>query len=245
MSKGKEQAEAGITGAGERVYEAAKATPAEQAQYGGSFETGQLLQQLAKYFMGMGQAPTGYQGPEAQYLQQAGPLGQQYYEQVLQEAQDPYAYYQSTLEPELTQAQDIINRQAQQRGLIRSGIPIEQMGRAGVELAIKSAQQRMAAREASLGRTAGLTQYMQAGAGQNLANLANLYGQQQQLGQQALGRQATGAQAAGSYWAYPGMAQLGSIYGKEAALWALPGQALGAAGQAMGAPKTTINYPTG
>lgn len=242
FGKSKEKAGKGITETGERVYQAAKATPQEEAQYGESFKTGQLIEQISKYLMGMGGAPEGYAGSEAQYLQ-GGPLAQAYYGKTLAGVQDPYAAYESQLRPALQQAEDYINRQAQGRGLIRSGIPIEQMGRAGVELAIKEAQDRMRFRSEELARGGELSQYGRGLEQQNLMNLSNLYNTQQTMGQTSLGRQAGAAQAAGQYWAYPAQAELGSIYGKEAALWALPGQMLGAGGKALSAPKTTVNYP--
>lgn len=237
---GKSKAEQGIAESGSRVYDAGKLTSQESEQYLGSFDIGKLLEQIYKYQMGLGQAPESYMSSTDQYLRESGELGNLLYKSTLEEAKDPYAYYQSTLDPQLQQAEDYINRQAQGRGLIRSGIPIEQMGRAGVELAIKEANAKMAAREASLGRTAGLVEYMTGQSQNNLTNLANLYSGQQQSGLNAMGRQAGQAQAAGQYWSYPYQARLGDIYGRQAALYALPGQMLQAAGTATAA--SSIRY---
>lgn len=232
--KDKSAEEEAIRKAGETAYARGEATPEEEAQYKGSFGTGQQLQQIFKYLMGMGQAPGGYQGAEAQY-QQGGPLAQEYYQQTLGGVQDPYAAYESQLQPALTQAEDYINRQAQGRGLIRSGIPIEQMGRAGVELAIKEAQDRMRFRGEELARGGELSQYGQGLQQQNLMNLSNLYGQQQQFGQGAMSRQASQALGTAGYQSYAPQAALGDIYGRQAAMYALPSQILGSAGQAVGA----------
>lgn len=330
----KEGAEEGITGTGDKVYEAGKLTGPEEAQYKGSFDLGKLLQGLMQYQAGLGARPEGLRGAEEQYLAEAGPLGKSVYEralaegemtpdqlyasqtgalgqvgyeralagaqrtpteqylyetgdvgkslydQILAETQDPYAYYTSTLEPQLQLAEDYINRQAQSKGLIRSGIPIEQMGRAGVDLAIKEAESRMAAREkalsragtlaggiqttgqtamttgqtladrlaaerqAALTRSAGLTEYMQGTQANRMADLGNLYGQQQQFGLQGMGRQAGAAQAAGQYWSYPFQAQLANYYSGQAAQQALPGQLIGAAGTVAAAGAGKPQYTT-
>lgn|SRR3990167_2460599 len=234
MSSKKERssAEEGITQAGRGITQASQETPAEAQQYAGSFDIGKLLQQIFQYQQGLGQAPSGYLTPEQQYLQQGGELGKAYYGQTLRGVQDPYAAYESQLQPSLQLTEDYINRAYQNKGLLRSGLPIESMGRAGVELAIKEAQNRMAFRGQELARGGELSQYTQGIGQQNLANLANLYSQQQGYGQQARGRAAGGAAQAASYYAYPGQAQLGSIYGREAAMYALPGQLIGAAGTA-------------
>lgn len=229
-----EEAEAEIRRAGELAYSRGKMTPEEQAQYQGSFGTGRDLEAISRYQMGMGERPEGYQTGEQQY-QQGGPLAQAYYDKTLAGVKDPYAAWESSLDPQLQQAEDYINRQAQGRGLLRSGMPIESMGRAGVELAIKSAQERMNARQQELQRGAGLSQYGFGLEQQRYGNLSNLYGQQQQFGQQAMGRQASQALGVAGYQSYAPQAALGSYYGGKAALQALPGQVLGAAGQAAGA----------
>lgn len=231
---GKGNAEQGITNVGNQVNQAAQQTPQEAAQYSGSFDIGKVLQQLMMYQQGLGSAPQGYLDPTQQFLQQGGELGNTLYNQTLSEAQDPDKYYQSTLQPALLQAQDFVNANSARRGLLQSGLNIEDMGRAGVDLAIKESQGRMDERNNALARAAGLEEYMQGESQNNLAGLSNLYSQQQNAGLSSMGRQAQGAQAAGSYWAYPYQAQLGSYYGGVAARNALPGQVIGAAGQAIG-----------
>jgi hypothetical protein len=224
-----EEAEQGITQAGEELYKRGKLQLGEEVQYPSSFELGKLAEAIIKSRMGLGEAPAGYLTPTQQYLEGAGDIGANLYNQILTEIKDPYAYYESILQPQLQLAEDYINRGAQRRGLLRSGIPIEQMGRAGVELAIQEANARQQARANALSRAGTLTEYMQGGAGQNLANLANLYGQQQQYGLTAMGRQAGQAQAAAQYQAYPYQYQLGQSGGSYGGLGTALGM-LGAAG---------------
>ncbi len=228
----KSSAEQGVTQAGAGVTEASKMTGPESEQYQRSFEIGKLLEQIMKYQQGLGQAPTGYQTGEQQF-QQGGPLAQSYYGQTLQGVQDPYAAYESQLQPSLRLASQQINQGAQQRGLLRSGIPIEQMGRAGVDLAIKEAQDRMNFRGQELARGGELAQYGQGLQQQGLANMANLYGQQQSAGLQAGQRQAGGAVQAAPYYAYPAQAQLGSSYGRQGQMGSAVGAGLGILGASM------------
>lgn len=230
----KKKAEEGLTGVGEGIQKAAAVTPEEQQQYKGSFDIGNFLKQLEMYQMGGGEAPQGYQDPTQQFLRQGGEVGQNYYNQILSESKDPYANYESSLRPALQQAQDATNQYYQSRGLLNSGLAIEGMGRAGVDLAIKEASGRMQARQQSMGEVSDFLNYTQGAQQQNIGNLTNLYGQQQSAGQNALGRQSQGYQAAGQYMAAPYTAQLGGYYGRQAALNALPGQLIGAAGTAIG-----------
>lgn len=230
FGKSKSKAEQGISQAGSDMYKKGEMTPQEISQYEDSFDLGKLIEDISKYQMGLGKAPEGYVSPTDQFLRESGELGTTLYNQTLAETKDPYAFYESTLEPSLQISEDYINRQAQKRGLLRSGIPIEEMGRAGVELAVKEAEARQRARADALNRTAGLTEHIGGSATNRLAGLTGLYGQQQQLGLNAFGRQSGQAQAAAAYQAYPYQARLGDIYGRSAALYELPGQVLGTAG---------------
>jgi hypothetical protein len=63
---------------------------------------------------------------------------------------DPDSYYTSTFKPQLDLAFDDINRQAAQRGLVTSGIPIEMSQRAAAELAIREAESRQNFRRQAL-----------------------------------------------------------------------------------------------
>lgn len=232
-NKGRKDAEAGIQAAGQQAYDRTKQTGEEAQQYSSSFDLGKLLESVFKGQQGLGELPTGYKTGEQQ-LQGQGPLGSALYSQVLNETQDPNAYFQNTLQPELMQAQDTINSYYQKRGLLNSGLAIESMGRAGVDLAIKQAQARMAARQQSLDNALQLSQYGSNMNQNNMSGLANLYSTQQAAGQGSLNRQAGGAQNAAQYQAYPYQAKLGSVYGQQAAMNAIPGQVIGAAGTAFG-----------
>lgn len=239
----KEGAEQGIQQAGETMYSRGKMTPEEETQYKSSFDLGNLIKQIQMSQMGLAASPAGYQTPTQQYLGQTGELGQNLYNQILASSKDPYAYYQDTLTPQLQLTQDYINRQAQQRGLLRAGIPIEQMGRAGVELAIKSAGERMNFRQQQLQNAQALGQNIYNVGQQNLGNLTNLYGAQQGYGLTGMNRQAIQAQKAAEYQAYPYQAQLGGAYGQQSAWNALPGQLIGAAGTIGGAALGTMLMP--
>lgn len=231
-SKDAKNAASGIQGAGDTLYSRTQQTPQEQQQYQGSFDLGTLLEQLFKGQAGLGSMPAGYQTGEQQ-IQNQGPLGQSLYSQILSQTQNPDAYFNSILQPSLMQAQDTINSYYQKRGLLNSGLAIEGMGRAGVDLAIQDAQARMQARQQGLNNALQMSQYSN-GLNQNvLSNLANLYSNQQAAGQNTMNRQAQGALGAAGYQAYPYQAQLGSYYGGQAALQALPGQLIGAAGNAL------------
>lgn len=231
----KSGAEAGLQQVGTNVQKAAAATPEEQQQYSGSFDLGNILKQLYLYQMGLGTAPQGYQGANQQFLNQTGDVGQAYYQQILNQARDPYANYESALQPALQQAQDSVNTYFQRRGLLNSGLNIEGMGRAGVDLAIQEAQGRMNAYQQSLGNVSNYLSNIQNTNQNNLGGLYNLYNAQQGYGQASLGRQAQGAQAAGAYQAYPYQMQLGQAAGRSAALNALPGQLIGAGGTILAA----------
>ena len=118
FGKGKSKASGGISEAGATMYERGAGTPEEMGQYKGSFDLGNLIKQLQQYQLGVGQAPQGYLDPTQQYLRETGELGQNLYQQTLAESRDPYAYYESTFQPQLQLAEDYINRQAQGRGLL-------------------------------------------------------------------------------------------------------------------------------
>lgn len=229
-SRQKKKGEESITQAGNTLYERSKATPDEISQYQGSFNIGKLLNQIYQYQAGVGQAPAGYVDPTQQY--QRDDLNKALYGQILSQVQNPEQYYMNTLQPELQQAQDTINSYYQKRGLLNSGLAIEGMGRAGVDLAIKQAQNKMNFRQQALQNAQTLSQNIYEMGQGGLTNLSNLYTTQQQAGQNALSRQASAATQAAGYQAYPGQAALGSYYGGRAALQALPGQLIAAYGQA-------------
>ncbi|MDD5387602.1 MAG: hypothetical protein PHQ22_10455 [Sulfuricurvum sp.] len=219
-------ADAGITEAGKEMYQRGEMTDEEISQYLSSFGLGNYLSNYLTNELGQTQ--------EEQY-QSGGELNQALYAQTLKDAQNPEGPYISSLEPSLQAAEDYINRSAQSRGLLTSGIPIESMGRAGVELSVKDALARMQARESSLNRAGQLSEYMGNSRQNTLSNLSSLYGQQQSAGLSSRSRQAGQAQAAAGYTAYPYQAQLGDVYGRKSAQYALPGQLLQAGASLGGA----------
>ena len=231
-SKQQKAAAAGITAAGDTEYSRTQATPQETQQYSGSFDIGSALQQ---YIMGqLGLGPQTGQNAEQQYQNQ-GPLAQSLYNTVSQQAANPYQGWESSLQPNLQLAQQNIDQTYNSRGLMQGGLPIEQMGRAGVELAVADAQNRMAYGQQALQNASGLSQQAQ-GVGQtNISNLGSLYGQQQTSGLQAMQRQAYGAQNAAQYQSYPYQAQLGNYYGLQSAMYSLPGQIAAGDAKAFGA----------
>jgi len=117
------------------------------------------------------------------------PLGASAQRQIGIAAEQPDLAFQQ----ELDLLQDQINRQAAQRGLATSGIPIEQLGRAGVELAVRKAQEREGIRRQREQDVLGLLREAQAGQGQTqarqqmaLQNVGTLQQLAQQLGQTSL-----------------------------------------------------------
>lgn len=213
----------GLTDIGKQIQQQTAMTPQATQQLNNSYTIGQDLQSL--YSQQLGGA-----NPEAQYQNQ-GPLAQQIYAQGLQQATNPTAGWQSTLAPQLKQAQDQINEYYNQRGLLDSGIAIGKMGEAGVDLAIQNAQNEMTYQQQSLSNAGTLSSNISNLNKQNVTGLQNLYGSQQGIGvnQQQLANQ--GYIAGAEYQAYPQQAQLGSYYGGQAAQQALPGQLIGAGGQ--------------
>jgi len=92
--------------------------------------------------------------PGEELLRGAGPTGEALIDQVLAQVKDPGKFYESTLEPELELARQMINAEANKRGVFggkpEGGIRFEMLGRAGIDLAIKSAREKMAARQEAL-----------------------------------------------------------------------------------------------
>ena len=76
-----------------------------------------------------------------------GPGSAGIFADVIARAQNPDQYFTSTLQPSLALAQDAVKARAAQRGVLGSGLELEQLGRAGVDLAIKEAAQREASRQ--------------------------------------------------------------------------------------------------
>ncbi len=90
-----------------------------------------------------------------------GAIPQALQEQVLAEVRDPSAFFEDTLQQQLELVKQQVNQEAQRRGVFgglpEGGIRFEQLGRAGVELAIKSASERQAARQQALANASALS----------------------------------------------------------------------------------------
>jgi len=89
-------------------------------------------------------------------------------------------------EQELGLLQDQINRQAAARGVARGGLPLEQLGRAGGELAVRQARERETIRRNRLSDAFALEQTGQARQAEALGDVQNLFnaGQGLQAGQE-------------------------------------------------------------
>jgi putative hemolysin len=221
----KSKAAGGISQAGSDMYNRSKMTDQESQQYGQSFDTGNMLQQLYQYFSGMGQQPQGYQNSEQQYQQQ-GPMAQNIYNTVAGQAANPYAGWESSLQPNLQMATQNVNQQSNARGLLNSGQNLESLGRAGVELAVSDAQNRMAYGQQSLSNASNLSNQMYNQQQTGISNMGNLYNAQQGYGLEAMKRQAGAAQNAAAYQSYPYQAQLGESYGIQNGIMGLGNNAI-------------------
>lgn len=220
-----------ITGIGNNIAAQTAVSPQQAAQTSQSFNIGQYLQQLFGQNVGQPGANAGGQLTGEQQYQNQGPLAQATYNDVLAQAKDPGAGYQSALAPSLEQAQNSINEYYNSRGLDNSGIAIGSMGEAGVDLAIQNAQNEMQYQQQSLQNASTLSTQTSGLAQQNLENLSGLYSNQQATGLTAQSQANQGLESAAQIQAYPAQANLGSYYGSVAAQEALPGQLIGAGGQ--------------
>lgn len=220
-----------INTVGNNVQQESAMTPQAQSQWQNSYGIGQYLSQLFGQNVGQPGANAGGSASAEQQYQNQGPLSQALYNQTLTQAQNPTAGWQSTLAPQLQQAQNSINEYYNARGLDNSGIAIGAMGTAGVDLAIQNAQSEMAYQQQSLQNANTLSTNASGLAQQNVQNLSGLYNQQQSSGLQGQQLAQQGYQAGAEYQAYPQQAALGSYYGGQAAQQALPGQLIGAGGQ--------------
>ena len=75
---------------------------------------------------------------------------QDIFSQLVSRAQDPDAAFTSTLSPQLQLLQDQVKARAAQRGLLGSGLELEDLGRSGVELAVREAEAREQFRQQQL-----------------------------------------------------------------------------------------------
>jgi len=118
-------------------------------------DTRQLLDTIAKR--------QGMTGEELFKAEGAIPTALQ--EQVLKEAQNPGGNYTDTLNQQLELARGMVNAEANKRGVFgglpEGGIRFENLGRAGVDLAIKSATEKEAARQQDLANASTLSTLFQ------------------------------------------------------------------------------------
>ena len=136
-------------------------------------QTRALLEQIA--------ARSGKTGEEL--FREEGAIPKALADQVLAEVQDPDKFFNDTLAPQLELSRQMVNAEANKRGvyggLPEGGIRFEQLGRAGVDLAIKSAEARTAQRQTALANAMAVIQ--------NEANLsAGARGEAATVGERAL-----------------------------------------------------------
>ena len=146
-------------------------------------QTRALLEQIA--------ARSGKTGEEL--FREEGAIPRALADQVLAEVQDPDKFFNDTLAPQLELSRQMVNAEANKRGvyggLPEGGIRFEQLGRAGVDLAIKSAEARTAQRQTALANAMAVIQ--------NEANLsAGARGEAATVGERAL---TTGERARAEY----------------------------------------------
>ena len=136
-------------------------------------QTRALLEQIA--------ARSGKTGEEL--FREEGAIPRALADQVLAEVQDPDKFFNDTIAPQLELSRQMVNAEANKRGvyggLPEGGIRFEQLGRTGVDLAIKSAQARTAQRQTALANAMAVIQ--------NEANLsAGARGEAATVGERAL-----------------------------------------------------------
>lgn len=109
------------------------------------------------------------------------PLEAQLQGRLSQDLANPLQSYEDTFQPLLTQLQDRVRSQAAQRGLVGSGLELENMGRAGIDLAIAQANQRNQARQQATSNALAGNQQIEAGGQNRRAELGNYLSNQQSL----------------------------------------------------------------
>ena len=114
--------------------------------------------------------------------------------QLVQRARTPEQFFESTFAPELQLLQEQVKSRAASRGILGSGLELENLGRAGVDLAIKQAQQKETFRQNQLQNLFGLFDVGQGLRGRQIgveAGLLNLQqGRESKLGE-LLGRESS------------------------------------------------------
>jgi hypothetical protein len=226
-------ASAGIESVGNDVQREGAMSDAARQQWDTSYNTGTFLNNLYGQNVGEPGAQTNYYTAEQQYQNQ-GAVSQALYGQVLNQAKNPTSGWQSSLQPQLQQAQDQINSYYQSRGLLNSGLAIGSMGQAGVDLAIQNAQNEMAYQQQSLQNANTLVSNAGTLNQNNMSNLNGLYNAQQSYGLQGKQLEQQAYQTGAGYVAYPQQAQLGYGYGEMAAGGQQIGSSISSLGSAFG-----------
>ena len=100
--------------------------------------------------------------PGEDLLRETGGISQSALDRTQELVDDPTGGFESVLAEELELARQFVNQQANRRGVFggkpAGGIRFEQLGRAGIDLAIKSARERLAARNSAIDRAFQVTQ---------------------------------------------------------------------------------------
>lgn len=146
-----ERAESKAREEARRVEEATALTPEEQTREERAFGLEKRRLPILEERAGM---------PGEELIRGTGPIAQTALDQILSGVRQPEELFESTLEPELELVRQMVNQEAVKRGVFsglpEGGIRFEQLGRAGVELAIKSARERRAARQEALSNAAAV-----------------------------------------------------------------------------------------
>ena len=135
---------------GERIAGGGPATPLEartDLAFGGLREAAALTPEEQAIF----NALRGTEQPGGEGAALTDVFGQ-----LVQRARTPEQFFESTFAPELQLLQEQVKSRAASRGILGSGLELENLGRAGVELAIRQAQQKEAFRQNQLQNLFGL-----------------------------------------------------------------------------------------
>lgn len=174
----------------ERIEAATRLTPEEKARETRAFELEERRLPVLEERAGV---------PGEELIRRAGPISGSLLDQILAETRDPEAFFESTLEPELELARQFVNKEAVRRGVFEGlpegGIRFEQLGRAGVELAIKSAQARQSSRQQALSNAAEVIRSAVGEETQARGELDKFLGSIQTLSAEARGRAGQGVVA--------------------------------------------------
>ena len=147
----KEEKEAAALRAEEKIEAATEMTPEELARE----ETTFALEERQLPFL-----EERARTPGEELIRGAGEISEATLDAILAGAKAPGAAFESTLDEQLELVRQFVNKEAVKRGVFEGlpegGIRFEQLGRAGIELAIKSAQERQIQRQQDLSNAAAV-----------------------------------------------------------------------------------------